>query len=563
MDEKVLLNHRHFSDRLSRGSGAITYQGGDFPQGAALNQWVQQVTVGGYRADGAEVPQDACNEITRMCLRAARRLPLNAPCLSLRVHANTPDDVIGEAAACALSGGGHPFLINDDKIIAGLLQSGVVKPGGPSIVSIADARDMVCDGCFESLFAGKCEFAFSYVPVPDAIEMALNRGRTYGMAGPVHLTGLKASFRTEPPEAMRNWEQFYEIFLKHYRYKLIDFYDGMLGRYGNLSKVCPSPLLSALIDGCLERGRDLTAGGAKYKLLAPLMNGIVTAIDALWAIRTMVFTDEAIFTLPDLTRCLICDWGHDMKEPFVSQALGEDRIAVLAERYKNLRRYALSLPKFGAGNDAIDRFGRQLMRDLVEMSYDLIRNPASPIAGKLGELRARFGTAEHPFDFVLTPGIATFEDYAGVGSFLGASADGRRNGQTVPPDCSPTPAPNDLPVPERGRDAIAALRAWTGDADGDPFGLGVSNGAPVDINIRESFPLEELEELIRSFARGEIGPNMMSISCADPSTLLGAQQYPERYDLVRMRMGGWSEFFVALFPQHQEHHKRRPIFEAK
>ena len=95
----------------------------------------------------------------------------------------------------------------------------------------------------------------------------------------------------------------------------------MLSRYGNLNKVCPSPLLSPLIDGCLERGRDMTNGGARYKLLAPLMNGMACAIDALWAIKEMVFTEAAVFTLPELQLCLICDWGNDMKEPFCSRAV--------------------------------------------------------------------------------------------------------------------------------------------------------------------------------------------------------------------------------------------------
>jgi pyruvate-formate lyase len=56
---------------------------------------------------------------------------------------------------------------------------------------------------------------------------------------------------------------------------------------------------------------------------------------------------------------------------------------------------------------------------------------------------------------------------------------------------------------------------------------------------------------------------MMSVTCANPDTLLDAQNSPERYDLIRMRMGGWSEFFVAMFPHHQEQHKRRPLFEAE
>ncbi len=569
MDEKVLLNHRHFNDRLARGGGAITYAGGDFPQGAALNQWVQQVTVGGYQASDGEA-KDACNEVTRMCLRSARRLPMNAPCLSLRVHQSTPDDIIEEAARVVLSGGGHPFLINDDRIIPALIKSGEGIHEGRSIVELADARDMVCDGCFEALLAGKNEFAFSYVPVPAAIEMALNSGRTYAMAGPVHIMGLKESFRSSPPEEIRDWDQFYNIFLEHYRYKLIDFYDGMLSRYGNLSGVCPSPLLSPLIDGCLDSGRDMTAGGARYKLLAPLMNGMSCAIDSLYAIQNMVFSDEALFTLKELHTCLLCDWGNDMKEPFFSAAIGDDRIAVQAERYKHLRMYALKLPKFGQGHPAVDKLARKLVRDLVDMAYQLIRQPQRGLAEKLESLRRRFGSEQHPFEFVITPGIATFEDYAGVGAFLGASADGRRCFQTVASDCSPMPWPSDLPVPTSGRPAVRSLTSWAADTaakeklsiEADPIGVGLSNGSPVDINIRENFPLDQLKSLIGGFALGELGANMMSISCADGATLADAQKTPERYDLVRMRMGGWSEFVVAMFPEHQEQHKRRPIFEA-
>lgn len=567
LSEKVLLNHRHFNDRLARGAGAITYEGGDFPQGAALNQWVQQVTVGGYRAAEGK-PQDACNAVTSMCLRAARRLPMNAPCLSLRVHANSPSEILEEAAKVVLSGGGHPLLINDDKLISGLVEAGEVVPGEESIVTLADARDMVCDGCFEALLAGKSEFAFSYVPVPAAIEMALNRGRTYALAGPVHVMGLKESFRSKPPEEITSWEQFYAIFLEHYRYKLIDFYDGMLSRYGNLSRFCPSPLLSPLIDDCVPNGRDMTAGGARYKLLAPLMNGIACAIDSLFAIRSLVFSDVAVFTLAELHRCLLCDWGFDMKEPFCSASIGEDRIAVEAERYKHLRDYALGLPKFGQGHPEVDRLARRLVRDLVKLAHEIIRQPTRVIAEKLDRVRKDFGRGKPRFDFVVTPGIATFEDYAGVGAFLGASADGRRSGQTVASDASPSPSPSDLPVPARGRPAVECLKSWIAgpadDAKGtiDPFGSGLSNGAPVDINIREDFPENGLVELIEAFACGRLGPNMLTISCADPGTLEAAQQVPEGYDLVRLRMGGWSEFFVAMFPQHQEQHKRRPIFEA-
>lgn len=51
--------------------------------------------MGGYKANDAIVPEDGCNTITVMCLKASRRLPLNAPCLSLRMHQNMPQEVRG------------------------------------------------------------------------------------------------------------------------------------------------------------------------------------------------------------------------------------------------------------------------------------------------------------------------------------------------------------------------------------------------------------------------------------------------------------------------------------
>lgn len=71
--------------------------------------------MGGYGADG----KDVCNEVTLMCLKASRRLPLNAPCLSLRLTPQTPDTFKQEAAKAILSGGAHPILFCDDKIVEG------------------------------------------------------------------------------------------------------------------------------------------------------------------------------------------------------------------------------------------------------------------------------------------------------------------------------------------------------------------------------------------------------------------------------------------------------------
>jgi pyruvate-formate lyase len=51
----------------------------------------------------------------------------------------------------------------------------------------------------------------------------------------------------------------------------------------------------------------------------------------------------------------------------------------------------------------------------------------------------------------------------------------------------------------------------------------------------------------------------MTVTCADPATYEQATKDPEKYDLLRARMGGWTEFFVTMFPAHQAQHQRRPF----
>jgi pyruvate-formate lyase len=94
-------------------------------------------------------------------------------------------------------------------------------------------------------------------------------------------------------------------------------------------------------------------------------------------------------------------------------------------------------------------------------------------------------------------------------------------------------------------------------ADSSMYRLG--DGAPADYNLPEDFPLARLVEQLRAFAQGK-GGSVATFTVADPETLLGAQRNPDSFNLVRVRMGGWTEFFVCLFPEHQEQHRRRPLF---
>lgn len=553
MDETVLYNYNHLNDYLTYGTGAVFYSAGNFPQGAAINQWVQQLTVGGYKANDAAEPEDASNEITVMCLRAARRLPMNAPCLSLRVHKNMSDELFEEAAKVVLSGGAHPIMLNDDKLVPALSACGPL--------SVADARDYTCDGCYEPVIVGKTEWAFSYVTLLPLVGLAMNQGATISGAGPINLRGLKTSWNSPPPEEILSFEQFMNIFYTHWRWAMNGFFNSLMNGYGDLWSYCPSPLFSAFLDDTLETGRDLSNGGARYHIVAPMMCGIANTINSLYAIKQLVYDEStARCSLPQLLLCLQCDWGNNMTAPFYTTLEGKLRRDEDAQFFQQLRQYALQVPKFGIGkNDAFVEFAKEFVGNCVNIIHDCFNNPLPIIKQNYENLQKKYGTPERPFAFTVTPGVGTFEDNVGLGAGIGASPDGRLNGQPIADDFSAQPSPADMPIDKQMTNAFVSLQDW----NIEPINHGIANAAPIDLNIEEDFPLDKLTELIRDFAHGKLGSNMITITCADTSTYQGAAESPERYDLVRVRMGGWSEFFVSMFDFHQNFIMRRPYYTYK
>jgi Dyp-type peroxidase family len=550
MDETVLYNYNHMNDYLNYGTGAVFYSAGNFPQGAAINQWVQQLTVGGRIANDSSKAQDASNELTKMCLRSARRLPLNAPCLSLRVHKDMSDDLFEEAAKALLSGGAHPILLNDDKLIPAL------QACGP--LSIEDARDYTCDGCYEPIIPGKTEWAFSYIPILPLVGMTMNQGATIKGAGPINLDGLKSSWNSPSAIQITSFNQFMDIFYTHWKWAICKFFNSLMNSYGALWDYCPSPLFSAFLHDTIETGRDLSNGGARYHIVAPMMCGITNAINALYVVKKLVYDDEtARCSLPQLLLSLQCNWGNNMVEPFYTTLEGDLRKEADSIYYKELRKYALEVPKFGVNsNTELKKFAEEMVGNCVTIIHENFNNPIPSIADAYNVLKQKYGTTERPFSFTVTPGVGTFEDNVGLGLGMGASSDGRLDSQPIADDFAAAPWPDDLPYNSQVSNPFASLKNW----NIEPINYGIANCAPIDLNIPENFPLDRLTDLVRDFAQGKLGSNMITVTCANSETFDEAALFPERYDLVRARMGGWTEFYITMFDFHQKYIKRRPYY---
>ncbi len=546
LDDQVMLKNEFFEDRFSSSDGALLGAGGasNFDQGALGNQWMQQCTLGGVKATNDESPEDASNPVTYLCLNASRRMPLNSPTLDLRVHKNTPRELLEAAAKTHLSGGAHPVMLNDDKLIPELHE----KTGG--YVELASARNYCCDGCYETIFPGETEFSFGYIPGMDVLEKALNGGAGFGAAGGTYLRGMKTGFRTPEAKHITDFEEFWSILNTHIETKTHEFIAGILGAYGIKAPYCPSILLSPLIDGCLESGRDFSAGGARYHMFAPLMTGISTVSDSLYVIKKYVF-EEQRFTLEELVSCLRSNWG--LNPDVIGLKLPDERI-------REIHQQCLGGAKFGTGDSEVDGLAYRLIETFTEAVQTVKNHPIHQDGWD--SLRNSYGTDDKPFEILFTPGVGTFEQYVFGGSFAGASADGRMAGDAIASDLSVSPVPGFLDasfVDENGQ--VRHSREIPIDnilnSYNHPSINSLSDGAACDINIREDVTVESLTNILERFAKGE-GSNIMTVTVANPETFAAADKTPDNFELLRVRMGGWTEFYSVLFSAHRAQQSRRP-----
>lgn len=433
--EKVQLSRETRLDLYAVGGIAVPYRSdGRFARGDGCNQWVQQVTVGGYTHDGTNLllPSPQRTEIIKMCLKAARRLPLNAPCVSLRMHKNLDEDVLGEASKAILSGGAHPVFNVDDRMIPALMNAGFSKQ---------QAAGYSSDGCYEPIVPGKTEFSFCYVPMLQCLEMTLNRGATISEAGPAGMRGYAVSQEFRPgSEDIKSIEDIKLQFGKHLRLQMNDMLCGLLLNYGNINNIYNSQLLSCLIDGCLNNGLDIYNGGAEIKLIGLMAISFANVVDSIYAIQELCFGDNSQTSLEYLLLCLKSDWGFSLQEPWQDPTDGEIPKQMKGLNMKLLREKAIALPKLGlktmeeAHDDTrLSTANRQSLKDIatwlaqeVTAAFKEVTTDAKyPFVNMvLPDLQAKY-----PGKFHFALGSGTFEGYVGWGYGIAASADGRRKGK--------------------------------------------------------------------------------------------------------------------------------------
>jgi formate C-acetyltransferase len=263
-------------------------------------------------------------------------------------------------------------------------------------------------------------------------------------------------------------------------------------------ELAPKPLMSIMFEGCLESGRDVSAGGAMYNFgPGVIWSGLATYADSMAAIKKLVY-DEKKYSLAGLNDAL--------KANFV----GHERI----------RADCLAAPKFGNDDDYVDL----IAADLIAFTENEHR---------------KFKTLYS----VLSHGTLSVSNNTPFGQLLGASANGRLAWQPLSDGISPS----------QGADAkgpTATVMSVSKLAN-DSMNIGMVHNLKLVPGLLETQEGRNgLIALLR--AASVLGNGQMQFNYVDDEELKDAQSYPEKHRDLMVRVAGYSAFFVELCKDVQD-----------
>ena len=453
---------------LLRSSSSARYFAG-FPIGF-------NIALGGQRADGG----DATNLLSFMCLRAQADLGMTQPNLSIRIHEHSPDDFLRAASFVVGKGSGMPQVFNDAVIIPGQIARGVTEE---------DARNYAVVGCVELSTPGKALgwSDASMFNLTRVLELTLFGGKDPQSGAQI---GIETPTLAEI-SSIADLEAAYDAQLAHFVPLMVKGCNVVDQIHAEL---LPSPFLSLVIQDCIERGLDVTAGGAHYNFSGVQGVQIANVADSLAAVEQAVFQEKWLS-------------GAELLDALRTNYDGAE---VLRQRLIH------RVPKFGNDDARVDRY-----------------------AGKWGDRYAEL-VEQHATirGGVYQPGFYTVSAHVPMGAHVGATPDGRHAG---------TPLADGGLSPTAGRDRRGATAVLQSVSKLD-LKL-ASNGTLLNMKFLPSFfagdqALDKFVLLLRGFCRLHIPHVQFNVVSA--ATLRAAQTNPEEYRSLVVRVAGYSAYFTEL-----------------
>lgn len=477
----------------------------------------QLVTLSGMGPGG----QDLTNELTYMILEVIDELsPILEPKPNVRLHRNAPEKLYDLCTEMISRADGAPFLLNfDERSMAGMVGQGQ-KGGVTDLINETNVHDYAPVGCLENTMVGndRSGTVDNNLNLLKAVELVLTRGKDLNpYVDP--MTGKSEKTRqdgpvTGDPNNFHIFEDFLDAFKEQTAFiikKCADLYE-LSESLRNF--YFATPYLSCLVKGCLEKGRDVTQGGAEVSFTTLEAVTYATTVDSLLAIEYLVF-DEKACSLAQLTRALKDNWeGHE-----ILQAKAKNRA-----------------PKYGRDDDPADFLARQVMKIFCDETW-------------------KHKTLSTNRQF--RPGMLSWNYWAADGHVMAASADGRKRGQFLSNAICPSNGA-DIKGPTANSNSVGkVLGGKTRETTGDfrEFINDLPNGASHTITFNPSILKDPShKDKFKSFLKGynENGGTALQINMLDPAVLVDAQKNPGDHRHLLVRITGYNAYFTSIGKELQD-----------
>ncbi|MFC1999606.1 pyruvate formate lyase family protein [Chloroflexota bacterium] len=441
---------------------------------------LNHVTVGGVDRKG----EDATNPLSYLILHVLGLLGIPEPHCSLRWHPDTPPWIMRKALETTAKISGTPQFVNDAHVEEFWTQRGV---------PLEEIRDWSGLGCLPPM-PQNCAYQLTGVMNQAKIlELVLHNG-----VDP--LTGKQLGPETGDPRTFATFNDLLEAFKRQY-----EFWCHRLTWMGRLAwaeepRYVRLPFFSSILDGCVERGRDIVCKDTPYYFTFCDDRSVIDNADCLMAIKKLVF-DEKKLTMDELMAALDSDFT--------------------GERGEEIRHMCLAAPKYGNDIDEVD----YLARHLGDFGGKVIGSDKTPDG--------------RPFS-VERPGVAW---HYMAGKMVGALPNGRKAWEPL----------NDATLsPMRGQDKYgptAVLRSV--------FKAGLKESLYNVLNQKFSLTavqtpesMKKLGDLTETYLRN--GGLHIQYNLVDTQTLRDAQVHPEMHKDLVVRVGGFSAYFIQLTREVQD-----------
>jgi formate C-acetyltransferase len=452
----------------------------------------QAITIGGVDKEG----KDAVNDLTYVILRATELMLLRDPNLNARYYLDeNSDEYLRRLCQSNIEAKATPALHNDKAVIKALTLKGE---------TIEQARDYGIVGCVEPCSNGRTygHSASILVNLTSVLELTLFNGRH-------RHTGMKTkiSEETGDPVNFKDFNEFKNAFTRQVRW-ITEKTTNLNNTFGKThQEFYPTPILSALFEGPMEKGKDLIQGGATINSSGVTIIGLADVADSLSAIEKVVFEDKEI-SFTELLKAMEKNFEGNGFEKLQKQLMDPKRT-----------------PKYGNEDPAADANTAWLV-DLLDKEFSEKQNYRG------GNYRV---------------GYWTMTIHAGYGRLTKALPSGRKAEENFTSGI--TPVSGVTPSLPQALNSVANLSVRS-----------LSSGVALNLKFTPEADRKKMLDNFVSYVKGYFDDNNgqrnggmeIQFNITKREEFEDAVKNPEKYPELLVRVSGYTAYFKDLNPFMQK-----------